>query len=481
MLWKRCIRPLLVFACAACLARPASAQFGGSDLPDLSGLAGAIENSVKGPAGKSPAAKKLPPGTIYTSGLTVPSVHPGETSKGFVHQLRGTFERQKAPPAALKAMQQLEDGMPAMLSGLETYMVKQGFAKRDMGVAFGVFFAENWKTATKQTLSDAAEANLVRTVSDAAAVKYKAKFAKMTPADKEKTYENLLSGTMILSEFAQVYGKAGKTAEEGSMRKAAGALFTKVVGVEPESVDISLDGNVSGPAPANAAPAADAPPNPAPPATDTGKPGARALPSGHGVKPSQIAGIYCRPTYGGGAGGFVSVSYEPVLALKDGTYCGGFEVPPSDLDIAASRRTHPGQWGRWRKSGAGLETVSSKGVWEKSGWIGPLPEAGPSERLSGTYKSIGGGGTAAYGGDVFVAIEDSLTFLPGGQFRSGHTSSVTAPGVAGGASRAAGGTYALSRGAILLRYKDGTVRRWSYARTADGLVFLHGKAYTKDD
>lgn len=68
-----------------------------------------------------------------------------------------------------------------------------------------------------------------------------------------------------------------------------------------------------------------------------------ALASAHaepGVPPSQIAGVYVRPSPAGGVGS------ELVLALKDGTCYGPLDVPPSDLNIAASRRSQPGRWGR---------------------------------------------------------------------------------------------------------------------------------------
>ena len=734
MFGKRSICLLAVlFVAAACSSRPVSAQLGGADLPDLSGLAGAIEKSTK----NAPPPTPPTPGTLYHSGLSVPSVHPGAAAKAIVHALVETSQHQHAPSATITAMQNVEAGMPKTLSDFEAYLETNGFAKRDLGVASGVFFTMNWQTANKLTLSDSAEVTVVRAVSDNVAVKYKAKFAGMTSVNREKTYESLLTGSLLLRTFAQVSAKAGKTAAEADARKAAGALFKKVVGIAPDMVDISPDGKVTGSAPTTAVPSAtDTPPlvdspnytgldpaTPSPPGTDTpptdtpaspGKPSARALPPGRGVKPSQIAGvyavqevrigvgggfsqpfipvlalkdgtytedfdappsdldladsrrrhaydwghwrtnaasairhfngsakhiqtlnnkgvweatdwigpleggkpglrlsgickasggggsagsgfaygyeqvytffpdgrylygqsagfssdggdngsvagstqtvqpkrgtyaianygiilretggtvkrlsfartpdglvfmggyahtmdnspsvakprkvrasavslhggvsesqiagIYCQPAYGSGAGGGVSVSYEPILALKDGTYCGGFDVPPSEFDVAASRRSRPGQWGRWRRTNGTIET-QKRGGWEKSGWIGPLPPSGPGQTLSGRYTSVSGGGNSALGGGITIGIEDSFTFLPGGRFVSGHTNSVSSASVAGGASRSASGTYAISRNAITLRYAGGPVKRWSYAKTKDGLVFLHGIAYVDD-
>ncbi len=380
--------------------------------------------------------------------------------------------------------------MPGMLSDFEAYMVKSGFAKRDLGNALGVFFAENWMTATKQKLSDDAEASVVRSVGGMAGTKCKAKFVGMAPVAKEKTYESVLMGTLLLGQFVQVYEKAGKTQEEAAMRRAGAALFQKVVGVAAADVNISADGKITSALPKEqASPPADMTTpdvttpdaEPSTPGKGNGKPGPQSALPGRGVKPSQVAGVYCQPSYGGGAGGFVSVSYEPVLALKDGTYCAHFEVPPVDLDAAASRRTNPRQWGRWRSVGNRLEKQDAKGHWESAGWIGPLPNAQAGQALSGTYKNVSGGGTAAFGGDVFVALEKRITFKPNGRFQSENTASSTSSTVAVGSNRVSGGTYKISGNMIVMRFQDGTTKRWSYARTADGLVFLHGDAYTTDD
>ena len=465
MFWKSVLVKSLFAAlsAAAVLAPlPACAQIGGADLPDLSGLAGAIEKSAR-------TMPKPASGSVFASGLPVPSVRPGEGAKSFVRQLRQAMEKNGVPNPA---MRKLEDAMPATLAGFETYLVKHGLAKRDLGNALGVFFVENWKTATRKSLSDTGEVSAIRSVSAAAAGKYKARFAAMTPAGKEKTYETLIASTIVLNQFAEAFDKIGKSSDAASMRRAAGTLFTKVVGTPPSGVKIAADGRISG-----AASAGTASSPPVPHSASASLPPARP---GAGVSESQIAGIYCQPAYGSGAGGGVSVSYEPVLALKDGTYCGGFERPPSELDVAASRRSHPGQWGRWRRSGASIETQKHGSGWEKSGWIGPLPPSGPGQTLSGRYTSVSGGGNSALGGGITIGIEDSFTFLPGGRFVSGHTNSVSSAGVAGGASRSASGTYAISRNAIILRYAGGTVKRWSYAKTKDGLVFLHGTAYVDD-
>lgn len=494
---------LAVSLAAFGLARPASAQLGASDLPDLSGLAGAIEQSIKTPPPPPPKGK------LFSSGMTVPSVHPGATATGIARQMRESAEKQGSPNPAMK---ELEAGMPAIITGLEAQMVKQGFAKRDLGVAMGLFFVGNWETATKSTLSDAAAGAVIRSVAQASATKWKARFAALSPAAKEKTYESLLTGTALLTIFAQSFETAGKTQEAAGMRQAAGALFEKVIGVPPTQVDIANDGRISGPAPtppadappvdappvdappADAPPAMDAPPVEAPPA-DTppaGKPGASR---GAGVKPSQIAGVYAHLVQETGVGGYLYENFKPLLVLKDGFYCEDFDVAPSQFDAAASRRDLPRHWKRWRFNAAvgggtwhgsakHIQVLNSEGVWKTADWVGPLSGGGKSSFLSGTYSSLGGGGSAAFGGDMSFAYQNTYTFLPGGRFLAGGSTSVSSSSVAGGSNRTASGTYTLGNYALTLHFEDGAVQCLSYAHTtdpSDDVLYLRGSAYTKHD
>lgn len=223
---------------------------------------------------------------------------------------------------------------------------------------------------------------------------------------------------------------------------------------------------------------------------------------GAGVKPSQIAGVYAHTVNRMGVGGYFYQVFEPLLAFKDGTYCEDFEVPPSEFDATESRRRSPSHWGRWRfnaSAGSGhwygsakhIQTLSGKGVWETSDWIGPLPGGGAGGRLSGTYHHTGGSGDTATGGGSYAISVENLTFFPDGRFQSADSSSAhygepnTFPDVphvsASGHSREAGaGTYTVGDYILTLRFGDGTVRRWSFARDPSGMLYLHGEAYYTD-
>lgn len=247
-----------------------------------------------------------------------------------------------------------------------------------------------------------------------------------------------------------------------------------------------------------AAPSGAVPPDAAPPPAVQSPPAVR----GPGVKPSQIAGVYAHTVNRTGVGGYFYQVFEPLLAFKDGTYCEDFEVPPSEFDAAGSRRRSPSHWGRWRFNasvGGGhwygsakhIQTLSGKGVWETSDWIGPLPGGGAGGRLSGTYHHTGGSGDTATGGGTYAISVENLTFFLDGHFQSADSSSAhygelnTFPDVphvsASGHSHEAGaGTYTVGDYILTLRFGDGTVRRWSFARDPSGMLYLHGEAYYTD-
>lgn len=214
-------------------------------------------------------------------------------------------------------------------------------------------------------------------------------------------------------------------------------------------------------------------------------------PPGAGVKPSQIAGVYAEQTNQMGTGGYFYLAFQPILALKDGTYCDDFDVPPSEFDVAASRR-RPEHWGRWRFNAAvgggrwngsvqHIQTLSRKGVWETSDWIGPLSGGGPGQRLSGTYSHTGGSGDAAFGGVTTAVQQDSYTFSPDGRFRSGRDVAASIVPGTYTSHRTTEGTYSLSDYVLTLRFNDGAVRRWFYARVEEGMIFIQGYPYTTEN
>lgn len=99
--------------------------------------------------------------------------------------------------------------------------------------------------------------------------------------------------------------------------------------------------------------------------------------------------------------------------LRDGTVYRRTEMPPDQLDVAASRRLEPQQWGRWRSAGKGYDMQSQDdqgrpdGDWtaEKHYAVRPWPK---DTRLEGSFSSSSftgtmvGGGTSATRGIRFT-------------------------------------------------------------------------------
>jgi hypothetical protein len=209
---------------------------------------------------------------------------------------------------------------------------------------------------------------------------------------------------------------------------------------------------------------------------------------GRGIKLSEIEAVMAHSEidFIAYAGGVTSMSFEPVLVLKNGEYCSMVDLPAADMNAAAHKQAHPSSWGRWRRRGGTYELTSSRGEWVDAKWDRRLTPARAGEELRGTYTRIAGGGNTAIGGDVSVTSTSEITFLPGRQFRRGSfgvTSFGGSSGVAGVATSDSGdsGTYRVEAGALELRYADGRVERWALhwgdAKTKRS-VFFNRSLYT---
>ncbi len=81
--------------------------------------------------------------------------------------------------------------------------------------------------------------------------------------------------------------------------------------------------------------------------------------------------------------------------------------------------------------------------------------ASPGETLSGTYRSVGGGGNTSLGGDVMVVDARSITFDSAGRFESASTKGGSGPNSVTGATSQNAGSYRLNGHTIEMRYADG--------------------------
>ena len=209
---------------------------------------------------------------------------------------------------------------------------------------------------------------------------------------------------------------------------------------------------------------------------------------GAGLKPSQIEGVFERGSMETGVGGGMYMTYEPIIALKDGTFYEAFDVPPADFDAATARRLRPHAWGKWRKQGGKYQELNRKGVWVDEEWLGPTVGAGQNAKMTGTYSYLGGGGNTAFGGGTQFAVSRALTFFPDGHLKGGSSVSVSSAEPLSDTSSVVGsakdysGTYKFDGYTLELRYNDGRIERKSFAYMdwkKKESFYLNGVAYLK--
>lgn len=131
---------------------------------------------------------------------------------------------------------------------------------------------------------------------------------------------------------------------------------------------------------------------------------------GAGVQPSEIAALLH-----GGQGMTTATGYRYVesvyLLLTDGWACSDLTVPPSELNIEASRRLEPEKWHRWQKAGAKYRLQDSlTGAWQdlNAEPVEPLPP-----RLSNRLKALNAYSFGGMGGSVFSR---TIVFTPDGRY-----------------------------------------------------------------
>ena len=400
----------------------ANAQQGGEGLPDLSGISGAISGAVS-PKGSG----------TFSSGLKVPSLHPGATAKSIGRQLRTSIEAKTGKNAAL---QQLEDGLPGALSQMETEFGKLGYAKRDLGVAMGYFFVTNYETATGKTVPQSASLAAARTVAKATAARFGPRFKSLSAAEKESLYETLIVTPMVLNAFATQFDKAGKKQDAQGMRAAAGTLFQKIVGSDPASVRIDATGRISGLAGGSTTPVT--------------KTGGKSLPAG-GLTASSANGARVFVMYVVSING--SSPTRELVLFPDGTAFTDLPSGPvASFTVASLRKAvRPVYVGRWSQSGDRLTVKTGKdtdvyvkdpsGGWadpdQKSGEFGiyfpVLPASAAS--IAGAWHSqtivsvgvAGGAGPMTFGGGT-----GNLVFAKNGTFAKAGKGFATSSSSAGG-------------------------------------------------
>lgn len=170
--------------------------------------------------------------------------------------------------------------------------------------------------------------------------------------------------------------------------------------------------------------------------------------------------------------------------LRDGTVYRRTELPPDQLDVAASRRLEPQQWGRWRSVGKGYEMQAQDDDGRPSSeWKNERHEAvrpwAKDTRLEGSFSRSSFTGSMVTGG---TSATRGIRFTKDGRFErsfsalssTGSLQAITGTVVAGsshgdgkGSSSTGGGTVGTGLGTVGVsggtRTKDdGASRRGRY-------------------
>lgn len=170
--------------------------------------------------------------------------------------------------------------------------------------------------------------------------------------------------------------------------------------------------------------------------------------------------------------------------LRDGSYYRRTEMPPDQLDVAASRRLEPQQWGRWRSDGSAYAMQAQgddgrpEGEWQAQPHraVKPWPA---DTRLDGHFSRGTFSGSLVTGG---VSSTRAIRFTRDGRFErsasafgasgglaaiNGATISASSRADGSGSSRTAGGTVAGPSGSVgatsgTITQDDGASRRGRY-------------------
>lgn len=109
--------------------------------------------------------------------------------------------------------------------------------------------------------------------------------------------------------------------------------------------------------------------------------------------------------------------------LRDGTLYRRTEMPPDQLDVAASRRLEPQHWGRWRAAGKGYEMQGQDDDGRPGPWkaephhaVRPWPA---DTRLEGSYSRGSFSGSLITGG---TSSNRSIRFTRDGRFERSYRS-----------------------------------------------------------
>jgi hypothetical protein len=184
-----------------------------------------------------------------------------------------------------------------------------------------------------------------------------------------------------------------------------------------------------------------------------------------------------------GVGGMVLPDYKPIVLFKDGMAIRNFEQPASEIDVSKFVKEQPDDVTRWQRTAQGYSVQwPGDDKPEVTEFGAERPKTFPAgHRLNDYWKRLSGGGNAAMGGDVSVAVSNGYRFFADGRFSTDSAVSASAPGVFTGSTGDDGGTYSINGNALVLTYGNGKIKRLSLyygGPINDPVLWLAGDSYT---
>ncbi|MGI9509602.1 MAG: hypothetical protein ACR2QJ_09680 [Geminicoccaceae bacterium] len=174
----------------------------------------------------------------------------------------------------------------------------------------------------------------------------------------------------------------------------------------------------------------------------------------------EMLGIYLREK---GSLAMLSLRYVPQLMFENGEVYTDINVPPEDLDIAASKQTEPERWGRWRRDGDDVYFDLSEGEKKVKLYKNAVVPAPDSLQLEGVWSYQFA--SVSVDQSASVVVERDIGFARNGVFATGKFSSASASGTGGSATGYSEeqltpkGTYRISGYSVEFTHHDGTVER----------------------
>ena len=187
-----------------------------------------------------------------------------------------------------------------------------------------------------------------------------------------------------------------------------------------------------------------------------------------------------------GVGGFLTTDIYPVVLFRDGRVLTDVEGLTFPGGTTEHRRTHAGDWTKWRRENGELQIADVKG-WRKLPFQNTYRKLPDGLGLDGLFRRLGGAGTLGVGGTSSVTVWNEYRFFPDGRVARGGGSGGRAE--AGGTSVTSQGTAANRRGTyrvegvmLTITYDDGSVEQRiliADPKVPTGAIWLDGAGYAK--